>query len=77
MLLANDYSLLTTYYSLLTAHYSLLTTHYSPYYLLRLLNPNPNPNQEKLDEENAWYCPKCKELRQGTKQMQFWSALVT
>jgi len=30
--------------------------------------------QEKLDEENAWYCPKCKELRQGTKQMQFWSA---
>ena len=33
--------------------------------------------QEKLDEENAWYCPKCKELRQGTKQMQFWCAPLT
>ena len=27
-------------------------------------------SQEQLDEENAWYCPKCKEFRQGTKQMQ-------
>jgi hypothetical protein len=36
-----------------------------------------SPDQEKLDEDNAWYCPKCKELRQGTKQMQFWCALVT
>tara|TARA_B110001452_G_scaffold260041_1_gene257120 strand:+ start:70 stop:1050 length:981 start_codon:yes stop_codon:yes gene_type:complete len=30
--------------------------------------------QEQLDAENEWFCPKCKELRQGTKQMQFWAA---
>ena len=29
--------------------------------------------EEKLDEENMWYCPRCKEHRQATKKIELWS----
>ncbi|KAL1525979.1 hypothetical protein AB1Y20_020805 [Prymnesium parvum] len=29
--------------------------------------------EEVLDADNAWYCPKCTAHRQGRKRMQFWS----
>jgi len=29
--------------------------------------------EETLDADNAWYCPRCKEHREATKKIQFWS----
>ncbi|KAJ3025872.1 ubiquitin carboxyl-terminal hydrolase, partial [Rhizophlyctis rosea] len=29
--------------------------------------------QETLEEDNSWYCPKCKEHRQATKKLDIWS----
>jgi ubiquitin carboxyl-terminal hydrolase 4/11/15 len=29
--------------------------------------------REKLSEDNAWYCNRCKELRQATKTLEIWT----
>jgi len=29
--------------------------------------------QEKLDADNTWYCPTCKEFKEATKQVDLWS----
>jgi len=29
--------------------------------------------EETLDADNVWYCPRCKDFRQATKKIQFWS----
>ena len=37
-----------------------------------LSHPTPLRQEEKLEDEDTWYCSKCQEFRAATKQLALW-----